>query len=255
MANLPLQNFIQNQTVINANWLNQVDQITHPLTVDAAGHYSVAAPTGDPLSPVWVFNGPASSVTNANPLLNNAVVINQNSSLNGAGGILVQTSVNNSASIALKNFVDTASSFAEVTVQGGPGTDNLALLMTNSNWAANGLGITGLPAGQCALIGGVSGTVGVLPLALVSNGVVQALIKANGVTLAPTVAPAAGGSAACGILASSTASLGLFFGTGAPTFSAAEGSIYSNTTGAAGARLYVNTSSGSGTSWTAATTP
>lgn len=72
---------------------------------------------------------------------------------------------------------------------------------------------------------------------------------------AHTLAPPSGGTAQCGVLVSSTANLGLFFGTGPPTFSAAEGSIYSNVTGAAGARLYVNTSSGSGTTWTALTTP
>jgi len=70
-----------------------------------------------------------------------------------------------------------------------------------------------------------------------------------------TTAPPANGTVGCGILCSSTANLGVFFGAGAPTFSAAEGSIYSNTTGAAGARLYVNTSVGSGTTWTAATSP
>lgn len=58
-----------------------------------------------------------------------------------------------------------------------------------------------------------------------------------------------------GILANSSTGLGIFFGSGVPTFSAAEGSIYSNTTGAGGARLYVNTSSGSGTTWTAASSP
>ena len=69
-----------------------------------------------------------------------------------------------------------------------------------------------------------------------------------------TVPPANGG-VGCGVLISSTANLGVFFGVGAPNFSAAEGSIYSSTNGSAGARLYVNTSSGSGTTWTAATSP
>ena len=63
----------------------------------------------------------------------------------------------------------------------------------------------------------------------------------------------AGGSVAAGVVPTATANLGIFFGTGAPTFSAAQGSIYSNTTGAAGARLYVNTSGG--TTWTAAASP
>ncbi len=65
----------------------------------------------------------------------------------------------------------------------------------------------------------------------------------------------AGGSVAAGVVPTATANLGIFFGTGAPTFSAAEGSIYSNTTGSAGARLYVNTSAGTGTTWTAASSP
>lgn len=71
---------------------------------------------------------------------------------------------------------------------------------------------------------------------------------------ANTTAPPASGSSACGMLASSTANLGVFFGTGAPTFSAAEGALYSNTTGGVGTRLYINTSSVSGTTWTALTT-
>jgi hypothetical protein len=82
-----------------------------------------------------------------------------------------------------------------------------------------------------------------------SNVYPTALVSAN------AVAPIAGGSLACGILVSSTANLGFFFGVGAPTFLAAEGSLYSNVTGTPGACLYVNTSSGSGTTWTAATSP
>jgi hypothetical protein len=64
---------------------------------------------------------------------------------------------------------------------------------------------------------------------------------------AAAVAPPQGGSATCGIKASSTADLGIYFGTGAPTFSAAKGSIYSNTTATTTTtRLYVNTDGGTG---------
>jgi hypothetical protein len=212
-------------------------------------------PTG-PIEPAEIINSSTSAVSNANPLLNNAFVVNQNSAINGAGGILVLTSVNNAASITTKNLKNTSTSFAEVNCQGGPGTDNLTMIMTNSNWAAGAVplgGIVGVPAGQCGIIGGINGTVGALPVAIISNGAVQAMVNSAGLTAAPTVAPAAGGSAACGVLASSTASLGIFFGTGAPTFSAAQGSIYSNTTGAAGARLYVNTNGS--TTWAPASSP
>jgi hypothetical protein len=224
------------------------------LTVN--GVTSTAA--GVTLSPTQVINGSTNPVSNANPLLNNDLIINVQTPVNGGGGMLLQTvplggAIFQNATYTAKNNQNNASSFAEINAQGGPGTDNVTMLMTNSTWAANGLGVAGLPAGQCGVIGGVSGTVGVVPVALISAGKVQAFINASGFTVAPTVAPAAGGSAACGILASSTASLGIFFGTGAPTFAAAQGSIYRNTTGAAGARLYVNTNGG--TTWAPAASP
>lgn len=55
-------------------------------------------------------------------------------------------------------------------------------------------------------------------------------------------APPAAGANTAGIKLSSTANLGVFFGAGAPTFTAAQGSIYINTTGSStSTRLYVNT--------------
>jgi hypothetical protein len=181
-------------------------------------------------------------------------VVNTNSTTPGAGGFAVKTSVGLSANIAAINTANLSTTFAEVALQGGSGTDNVSFAMTNPNWTATGFGIAGLPAGQCGILSSVPGTNGAFPFALVTNNRVQALLGATGgFTVAPTIAPAAGGSVACGIQASSTASLGIFFGTGAPTFAAAQGSIYSNTTGGAGARLYVNTSGS--TTWTPLTTP
>ena len=70
---------------------------------------------------------------------------------------------------------------------------------------------------------------------------------------ASAVAPPAAGAVTCGITASSTANLGLFFGTGAPTFSAAKGSLYSRTDATTTTtRLYINTDGG--TTWTTFTT-
>jgi hypothetical protein len=65
-------------------------------------------------------------------------------------------------------------------------------------------------------------------------------------------APPAGGSGA-GFLFSSTASFGVFFGSGAPTMSAAKGSLYLRTDGTTtNNRAYINTDGG--TTWTAITT-
>ena len=72
-------------------------------------------------------------------------------------------------------------------------------------------------------------------------------------TFQSTTAPPAAGLATAGILMSSTAALGLFFSNGAPTFSAAKGSLCVNTTASTTTtRLYIN-SSGS-TTWTTFTT-
>jgi len=63
----------------------------------------------------------------------------------------------------------------------------------------------------------------------------------------------AGGTTGSGYKFSSTANLGVFFGSGAPTLTAAQGSLYLNTTGSGTAnRMYVNTNGSTG--WTAVTT-
>jgi len=70
--------------------------------------------------------------------------------------------------------------------------------------------------------------------------------------LTATAPPAAGASTA-GIKVSSTANLGLFFGSGAPTFSAAQGSLYMRTDGSStSTRMYINTTGS--TTWTNVTT-
>jgi len=82
------------------------------------------------------------------------------------------------------------------------------------------------------------------------NAVVQALIlNNNGGRFISTVAPPSGGSTGVGIKISSTSNLGIFFGSGAPTLSAAQGSIYIRTEGTQNNRLYINTNGSTG--WTA----
>ena len=77
-----------------------------------------------------------------------------------------------------------------------------------------------------------------------------ATITASGnITADSATAPAAGGMAA--FLASSTANFGIFVGSGAPSISAAQGSLYLRTDGTTtNDRLYVRGSS----SWIAVTT-
>jgi hypothetical protein len=83
-----------------------------------------------------------------------------------------------------------------------------------------------------------------------TNGSVSVI---GSVTSRRTTAIPAGGTAGVGVLFSSTSNYGTFFGSGAPTLSAAKGSLYlrSDGTGVAD-RMYVNTNGS--TTWTAVTT-
>jgi hypothetical protein len=80
---------------------------------------------------------------------------------------------------------------------------------------------------------------------------VASLSATGNVTADSGTAPAAGGMAA--FLMSSTANLGIFVGSGAPTVSAAQGSLYLRTDGSStSTRAYINTDGA--TTWTAITT-
>jgi hypothetical protein len=70
----------------------------------------------------------------------------------------------------------------------------------------------------------------------------------NATILSGTAVPA-GGTTGAGYKLSSTANLGVFFGSGAPTLSAAQGSLYLRTDGSSTTtRMYVNTNGTTG--WT-----
>jgi len=79
------------------------------------------------------------------------------------------------------------------------------------------------------------------------------LLSAGTAAILSGTAVSAGGTAGAGYKFSSTANLGVFFGSGAPTLSAAQGSLYLRTDGTTtNNRMYVNTNGS--TTWTAVTT-
>jgi hypothetical protein len=110
--------------------------------------------------------------------------------------------------------------------------------------------------------GQVSSTGNVLGGNIVTAGVVSATgnITGGNITTAGTFAATgnvailtgtavpAGGTTGAGYKLSSVANLGIFFGSGAPSLSAAQGSIYLRTDGIANARIYVNNNGTTG--WT-----
>jgi hypothetical protein len=82
---------------------------------------------------------------------------------------------------------------------------------------------------------------------------VTTLSATQAVTAASGTAIPAGGASTVGFVATATASFGVFFGSGAPTLSAAKGSLYLRSDGSStSTRAYINTDGG--TTWTSVTT-
>lgn len=78
------------------------------------------------------------------------------------------------------------------------------------------------------------------------------IVQHNGTEFKPDVAVTAGGSTDY-IIKANTANIGIYCGSGAPTITAAQGSLYLRTDGSStSTRLYVNTTGS--TTWTAVTT-
>lgn len=85
-------------------------------------------------------------------------------------------------------------------------------------------------------------------LAFAPAGTVSASVITGGLVSVPNTAIPAGGTAGVGIQMSSTSQFGIFFGSGAPTLSAAQGSIYLRSDGTTtNDRAYIRTAAG----WTA----
>lgn len=117
------------------------------------------------------------------------------------------------------------------------GTNNNQVRITNTASANRTLNLTGSNGGN-PTISTSAGNINVVPAQVV---------------FASGTATPAGGTTGTGIAFGTTANLGVFFGSGAPTLSAAKGSIYIRTDGSGtNDRCYVNTDAG--TTWTAIVT-
>jgi len=122
--------------------------------------------------------------------------------------------------------------------------------------------ISGYTAATSGTIFGIQTTLGKIASALTLNStltVVGATVLSSTLgtvgqpSFMTTTAPPAAGTSTAGIKLSSTANLGIYFGSGAPTFSAAQGSLYIRTDGSStSTRMYINTNAS--TTWTAVTT-
>lgn len=113
--------------------------------------------------------------------------------------------------------------------------------------------------GSLGMFGGASGDANFLYLSAPSRvvaylgGTERHRFTTTLLNILPVTATPAGGTAGSGIQFGSTTNFGIFFGSGAPTLSAAQGSLYIRSDGSAtNNRAYINTDGG--TTWTALTT-
>lgn len=96
-------------------------------------------------------------------------------------------------------------------------------------------------------------TTGGLALGSTTDPGAGSYIGTGGALLYSGTAVPAGGTTGSGLKFSSTSNLGVFFGSGAPSLSAAQGSLYIRTDGSStSTRMYINTNGS--TTWTAVTT-
>jgi hypothetical protein len=145
------------------------------------------------------------------------------------------------------------SSGVALTVAEGNGTP--AITAGNLKMGFNvGLGSTSFAIYASANNNLNLGTDGASATSLYTNATSRLSISSTGnVTIAPSVAITAGGSKVAGISFTSTADFGVFTGSGAPSISAAKGSLYLRSDGTTTtSRAYINTDGG--TTWTAITT-
>lgn len=93
-----------------------------------------------------------------------------------------------------------------------------------------------------------------VPWFFITNNITRFSIGGTGeVTVRPDVATPAAGSTSARLLFGTTAGFGIYYGSGAPTVSAAQGSIYLRSDGSStSTRMYVNTTGS--TTWTNVTT-
>ena len=80
-----------------------------------------------------------------------------------------------------------------------------------------------------------------------TNAITNYFLGASGTAVA-----SGGSTQAAYCMSSASPAICIYFGTGTPTVSAAQGSLYLNAASAAATLIYVNTSSGAGTTWTSA---
>jgi len=179
----------------------------------------------------------------------NVITANVNSTIHTGTTVSVTGNVTGGNVLFGSGVISGTGNISGGNILGGANVN--ATLHTGTTVSVTG-NITGgnLITGAAISAASVSASANITGGNILSSAVVSAV--GNATILSATAVPA-GGTAGAGYKFSSTANLGVFFGSGVPTLSAAKGSLYLRTDGTTtNDRMYVNTNGS--TTWTAVTT-
>ena len=248
---------VDDGSVNQLNWEDlEGNALYHVVQTRPSGQSAVLTGATGYLSASSVISQSVGAVTTTTLTASGAIVGQSTLAITGAvthSSTLTQTGIATfnaapvfAAGLTASGAVAVTSSGASSLVVGANGATNPALKVDSSTASS----ATGLQIKSAAAAAGVA----LLVLSSGSNENLTINAKGTGtITAQSAVAVPAGGSAGASLLLSSTAALGIYVGSGAPTVSAAQGSFYLRTDGSSSStRLYVN-SSGS-TTWVAVTT-
>lgn len=188
--------------------------------------------------------------------LNTAKAVTFGSTLSVTGAITATGGLGSSSAMTI------TSASADALAVGANGATNPVLKVDASTASvATGLRITGAAAASGVAVAVVSsGTNESLTLNALGTGTITLNNTGTGninsvrkVVVMSALATPAGGQTGAGIQLGTTTNLGIFYGSGAPTLTAAQGALYLRSDGSStSTRLYVNTDGA--TTWTNVTT-
>lgn len=183
-------------------------------------------------------------VTIGNATALGGVLVNGPSTVASAAAAALAVGANGATNPAFNVDASTATSVTGVNIKSAASGGGVALSVISSN-SNESLSLSSKGTGFLNLQFG-----GVTKLQITSNTVTTPY----NLTILSASSATAGGAEAISVGTGAGGVLGVYWGSGAPTISAGQGSLYLRTDGASGTRAYINNSSGSGTTWTGITT-
>lgn len=186
--------------------------------------------------------GPALTVSGVSNGVNGVVITN---AATGTAATLSAGGTGSDANIGLI-IAPQGSAAAKVVIQGGGTTPGAAATFVGVDTAVNGLQVTNAATGGTVAVAAI-GTDAQIPLSLAAKGTTSPVL------VNPALAIPAGGSLGAALTLGATAAFGLYIGSGAPSVSAAKGSLYLRSDGSSTSTRLYSASDSAGT-WVAVTT-